>query len=74
MKDISIKISQKRGKNVFFYVLQYSSQAMQSIIVADFTISVYGSSCNYHLFSFFLALCFIFLFDGIPKAGWDAKE
>ena len=59
MKDISIKISQKRGKNVFF--MFYSSQAMQSIIVADFTISVYGSSCNYHLFMQLLSRHLLYL-------------
>ena len=40
-----------------------------SIIVADFIISVYGSSCNSYFIGFFLLL-----FDSIPKAGWVAKE
>ena len=49
--------------------------AEASLNVPEFTISVYRSSCNLFVFSTsFSLLCFIFLFNRIPKAGWKAKK
>ena len=46
------------------------SKLIASLIVADFTISVFGSSCNF----LFFAHLFFFLFKCILKAGWDVKK
>ena len=45
------------------------------ILVPDFTISVYGSSCNYDFFIMSLtALISLSMYSiCIPKEGWDAK-
>ena len=40
-----------------------------SLIVAEFTISVSGSSCNSVSFSLLLSVLYLFLC--VPKAGWD---
>ena len=46
-----------------------------SLLVPDFTISVYGSSCNYDFFIMSLtALISLSMYSiCIPNAGWDAK-
>ena len=46
-----------------------------SLIVPDFTIYVYGSSCNY-LFALLILSPFLSLsiYIGLPKAGRDAKK
>ena len=41
-----------------------------SLLVPDFTIPVYGSSCH----SLFFGLIIAVQFFGIPKEGWDAKK
>ena len=41
-------------------------------VVADFTISVLDSSCNYLLFSLFSLLCNLFLFIIMLKTEWDS--
>ena len=44
-----------------------------SLIVAEFTISVSGSSCNSVSFSLLLSVLYLFLC--VPKAGWgDANK
>ena len=45
-----------------------------NLIDPDFTISVYGSSCNYIFFGLILGPLLSLSFYFIPKAEWDAKR
>ena len=56
----------------FFFLLSGIPEA--SLIVPDFTISVFGSSCKYLFFCLIFASFFLLLFNFIPKARWDAKK
>ena len=55
--------------------IRYKDKPEVSLIVPDFIISLYSSSCNYHILDLMLApWLFLSIFFGIPKAGWDGKE
>ena len=45
-----------------------------SLIVSDFTTSVYGSSCNFMFFNLILSFILSLLFLGIPSCLWDANK
>ena len=58
-KWLAAKIQPPHSTRTVFYL-------QASILVPDFTVSVYGSSSNYLFLSSLLLLCFFFLFTGTP--------